>query len=346
MDFGWGIISTGLHPENKIAPAINNTPGAQLVSVYSRDKEQGQSFAEKHGALAAYDSLDELLQDNRVDGVFLCSPNSMHAQHGIRAANSGKHVLSEKPMTTTLADAIAMVKACRDNGVTLGTGYHLRTHPAHVLAKETIQSGALGNISLIQGQWGFGARGDNSPPTRTGRREWWEQPDLIGGAASLMGTGVHVVDILRFILDEEITEIATLTDGQTETTPLERTATTIIRFTSGALATVCCGRLLPDSKNDLAIYGTTGRILGRATLWEARQGRIEIISNTTNQTKVFPSNYLANFIAEISDFQESVEMGRDPVSSGINGLRVVEATLAMIESAKTGRTIKLNPVTL
>ena len=121
MAFGWGIISTGLHPENKIAPAINGTPGAQLVSVYSRDKEQGQSFAEKHGALASYDSLDELLQDNRVDGVFLCSPNSMHAQHGIRAANSGKHVLSEKPMTTTLADAIAMVKACRDNGCLLYT---------------------------------------------------------------------------------------------------------------------------------------------------------------------------------------------------------------------------------
>ena len=184
------------------------------------------------------------------------------------------------------------------------------------------------------------------PPTRTGRRQWWEQPDLIGEAASLLGTGVHVVDILRFLLDDEITEVATLTDGQTETNPLERTATVILRFRSGTLATVCCGRLIPDSKNDLAIYGTTGRIVGRATLWEARQGRVEILSDTVNQTEIYPSNYLANFVAEIQDFQESVQEGRDQVASGIDGLPVVEATLAMIESATTGRTIKINPVTI
>ena len=346
MPFGWGIISTGLHPENKIAPAINATSDANLVAVYSRDKERAHSFAEKHGALAAYASIDELLQDNRVDGVFICSPNSLHSEHAVQAAQNGKHVLSEKPMATTLHDAIAMVKACQDNGVTLATGYHLRTHPGHILAKATIKEGALGKISLVQGQWGFGTRGAIMPPTRTGRRQWWEQPDLIGEAASLMGTGVHVVDILRFLLDDEITEVATLTDGQTETNPLERTATVILRFRSGTLATVCCGRLIPDSKNDLAIYGTTGRIVGRATLWEARQGRVEILSDTVNQTEIYPSNYLANFVAEIQDFQESVQEGRDPVASGIDGLRVVEATLAMIESATTGRTIKINPVAI
>ena len=230
--------------------------------------------------------------------------------------------------------------------VILATGYHLRTHPGHILAKATIKEGTLGKISLVQGQWGFGTRGAIMPPTRTGRRQWWEQPDLIGEAASLMGTGVHVVDILRFLLDDEITEVATLTDGQTETNPLERTATVILRFRSGTLATVCCGRLIPDSKNDLAIYGTTGRIVGRATLWEARQGRVEILSDTVNQTEIYPSNYLANFVAEIQDFQESVQEGRDPVASGIDGLRVVEATLAMIESATTGRTIKINPVAI
>ena len=346
MSFGWGIISTGLHPENKIAPAINATSGANLVAVYSRDKERAHSFAEKHGALAAYASMDELLQDSRVDGVFLCSPNSLHSEHAIQAAQKGKHVLSEKPMTTTLKDAVAMVKACQNNGVTLAAGYHLRTHPGHILARATIKEGALGKISLVQGQWGFGVRGDTLPPTRTGRRQWWEQPDLIGGAAALMGTGVHVVDILRFLLDEEITEVSTLTDGQTKTNPLERTATVILRFQSGTLATVCCGRLIPDSKNDFAIYGTTGRIVGRATLWEARQGRVEIVSDTVNQTEIYPSSYLANFVAEIQVFQESVEEGRDPVASGIDGLRVVEATLAMIESATTGRTIKINPVAI
>ena len=81
-------------------------------------------------------------------------------------------------------------------------------------------------------------------------------------------------------------------------------------------------------------------------MWEARQGRVEILSDTVNQTEIYPSNYLANFVAEIQDFQESVQEGRDPVASGIDGLRVVEATLAMIESPTTGRTIKINPVAI
>jgi predicted dehydrogenase len=73
---------------------------------------------------------------------------------------------------------------------------------------------------------------------------------------------------------------------------------------------------------------------------------VEIVSDTVNRTEIYPSNYLANFVAEIQDFQESVQEGRDPVASGIDGLRVVEATLAMIESATTGRTIKINPVAI
>ncbi len=344
MALGWAIISTGLHPDNKIAPAINATPEANLVAVYSRDLDQAEAFAQKHGIPAAYASMDSLLQDSRVDAVFLCSPNFLHAQHALQAAAAGKHVLSEKPMTTTLEDAVAMVRGCRDQGVTLATGYHLRTHPGHILAREAIRQGALGNLSLAQGQWGFGVRGDTAPPPRTGRRQWWEDPELIGGAAALMGTGVHVVDLLRFLLGQEVTEVAALTDGQTAERPLERMATVTLRFGGGTLATVCCGRLLPDSKNDFAIYGTKGRITGRATLWESRQGRVEVVSDTVNRTAVYPADYLANFIAEIQDFQQAVELGREPVASGMDGLRVVEVTLAMIESAKTGRTVGIDPV--
>ena len=342
MALGWAIVSTGLHPDNKIAPAINAAPDANLIAVYSRDPAQAEAFAQKHGAQTAYDSMESLLKDSRVDAVFLCSPNSLHAQHALLAADAGKHVFSEKPMATTLEDAVAMVRRCRERGVTLGTGYNLRTHPGHILAREAIRQGALGNLTLAQGQWGFGVRGDTAPPPRTGRRQWWEDPELIGGAAALMGTGVHVVDLLRFLLGQEVTEVAALTDGQTAERPLERMASVTLRFEDGALATVCCGRLLPDSKNDFAIYGTKGRITGRATLWESRQGRVEVVSDTVNEIAVYPADYLGNFIAEIEDFQRAVEQGREPVASGLDGLRVVEVTLAMIESAKTGRAVKID----
>ena len=110
MPLGWGIISTGQHPDLKVAPAMTAADDQEIVAVYSRDKGRAQTFAKKHGAAATYDSIDDLLQDSRVDAVFIASPNSLHSQHALQAAAAGKHVLSEKPMTTTLEDGVAMVR--------------------------------------------------------------------------------------------------------------------------------------------------------------------------------------------------------------------------------------------
>lgn len=344
MALGWAIISTGLHPEHKLAPAITAAPDSELVAVCSRDRGRAEEFAQRHGATAAYDSLDDLLKDSRVDAVFVSSPNALHASQTIQAAQAGKHVLSEKPMATTLADSVAMIQACRKAGVKLGVGFNLRQHPGHIKARQLIAQGALGRVTLAQGQWGFGVRGQGPPPPRTGLRQWWDQPELIGDASTMMGTGVHVVDILRFMLGQEVTEVAAISDGQTSEQPLEQLAAISLRFSGGTIATVCCGRVLPDSKNDFNIYGSDGRISGRATLWEAQQGRVEIVSETVNHTEVCPGDFLGNYTAEIEDFHRVIKYDAEPAATGVDGLRVVEATLAMIESARSGRTVKIQPL--
>ena len=344
MAFGWGIISTGLHPDNKIAPAINAAADGELVAVCSRDKGRAEAFAARHQASEAYDSLDAMLSDSRIDGVFISSPNSLHAGQAIQAARAGKHVLSEKPMTTTLEDALAMVRACRDHGVKLGVGFELRHNPGHILARELVENGTFGRITLAQGQWGFGNRGQEVFPPREGLRLWWDDPEAIGGASTMMGTGVHVMDLLRFVLGQEIAEVAAITDGQTAERPLEQIATLALRFSNGALGTLVCGRLLPDTQNDLDIYGINGRFTSRETVWEARKGSIQIVSDTVNRTEEYPEDYLGNFIAQTEDFQRAVAEDREPAATGMDGLRVVEVTLAAIESAHTGRTVKINPV--
>ena len=344
MAFGWGIVSTGMHPDSKIAPAINAASDAQLVAVYSRDQGRADAFASRHGANAAYSSLDDLLADSRVDAVFISSPNSLHAGQAIQAANAGKHVLCEKPMTTTLADAVDMVRACRDRGVKLGVGFELRHNPGHILARDLVADGTLGRITLAQGQWGFGSRGQEVFPPREGLRQWWDDPEAIGGASTMMGTGVHVMDLLRFVLGQEIIEVAAITDGQTAERPLEQIAALSLRFGNGALATLVCGRLLPDTRNDLAIYGINGRFTSRETVWEAQKGDIEVVSDTLNRTEAYPDNYLGNFIAQTEDFQQAVAEDREPAATGIDGLRAVETTLAAIESARTGRIVKVEAV--
>ncbi len=157
----------------------------------------------------------------------------------------------------------------------------------------------------------------------------------------MMGTGVHVVDLFRFLLEQEVVEVTALSDGQPQSQPLEQLLTMAMRFEDGPLATVCCGRRLPDSQNDVVVYGIHGRIAGRGTLWEAREGTLEIISETVHTAAEFSRDLLANYIDELEDFYHAVVDRREPAATGVDGLRAVEVTLAMITSAREGRTVKI-----
>ena len=341
MSLGWGIVGIGSHADLKIAPAMRLAEDANLVAVYSRDQGRSDAFAEKHGAQTAYSNLDDLLADSRIDAVFVASPNYMHAPQTIRAASAGKHVLAEKPMATTVSDAAAMVDACRDHGVRLGMGFELRFHPAHLWARRLIDDGAIGRIRLAHGQWGRGNRGEPEHLARTGLRAWWETPELIGDASVLVGLGVHIFDLMRFLLREEVVEVVAMTDGQTDRQPLEHIATIALRMTSGTIAQVMCGRMLPDTQNDLALYGSDGRIATKETVWEARLGSMEVVSASTSESTSYEYDYLANFVAELNDFHDALEHDRDPAATGEDGLNAARITDAAIESAKTGRMVKL-----
>ena len=341
MSVGWAIAGIGSHADLKLAPAMRLADDARLVAVYSRDQGRADAFAEKHGADAAYSDLDAVLADSRVDAVFIASPNHLHAPQSIKAAAAGKHVLAEKPMANTVSDAAAMVSACRDHGVRLGMGFELRFHPAHLWARRLIDEGAIGRIRLAHGQWGRGNRGEPEHLPRTGLREWWETPELIGDASVLVGLGVHVFDLFRFLLREEAVEVFAMTDGQTTQQPLEHIATIALRMSSGVIAQVMCGRMLPDTQNDLALYGSDGRFATKETIWEARLGRAEAVGATVNDSETYDYDYLANFVAELNDFRDALESGRDPSATGEDGLRATQITAAAIESAKTGKVVKV-----
>ena len=341
MSVGWAIAGIGSHADLKLAPAMRLADDARLVAVYSRDQGRADAFAEKHCADAAYSDLDSVLADSRVDAVFIASPNHLHAPQTIKAAAAGKHVLAEKPMANSVTDAAAMVSACWDHGVRLGMGFELRFHPAHLWARRLIDEGAIGRIRLAHGQWGRGNRGEPEHLPRTGLREWWETPELIGDASVLVGLGVHVFDLFRFLLREEAVEVFAMTDGQTTQQPLEHIATIALRMSSGVIAQVMCGRMLPDTQNDLALYGSDGRFATRETIWEARLGRAEVVGATVSDSETYDYDYLANFVAELNDFRDALESGRDPSATGEDGLRATQITAAAIESAKTGKVVKV-----
>ncbi|MEE8465330.1 MAG: Gfo/Idh/MocA family oxidoreductase, partial [Dehalococcoidia bacterium] len=341
MSLGWAIIGAGMHPHQKVAPAIGITTDAELIAVLSRDQGRADAFAETHGAKVGYSNMEDLLADSRIEAVFVASPNAAHVGHTVQAAKAGKHVLSEKPMATSVDDALTMVRACQTNGVKLGLGFELRFHPAHLLARDLVAQGSLGRVRLVQGHWGRGERGAPEHLPRTGLREWWEDPKAMGGGSVIMGLGVHVFDLVRFVMGQEINEVTAMTDGQTDSQPLEHIASMSLRLDDGTIANISCGRMLPDTLNNFTVYGTDGRFTGTATVWEARMGSVEVVSETVNQTESYEYDYLANFVAELSDFHAALKEDREPAATGIDGLRSTEVNSAVIQAAKTGRVVRI-----
>lgn len=342
MTVGWGIVSTGRHPDIKVVPAIKQVKNAKVIAACSRDMKRAEAFAAKHNIARAYGSIEALVNDPEIDAVFISSPNALHAQHTIKAAAAGKHVLVEKPMATTLDEALDMIRVSQENGIKLGIGFHLRHHPGHRSARELIQKGVLGTISMIQGQWCFGERTMTYPPLRTGSSSWWNDPEMMGGASTLMGTGTHVIDLLYYLTGEQIVEVAAITDGQTEERPLEQVAAVSVRFKNGIIGTICAGRRMPDSENDVMIYGSHGRIALRGTLWETLSGKLEVISETENFTESYKKDPLALYKNEIEAFDRAIAAGENFEACGEDGLHSVKVILSIIASAATGAKVFVN----
>ncbi len=202
-----------------------------------------------------------------------------------------------------------------------------------------VQEGALGQVALAQSMLGSGTRGEATRPRRTGLSEWLEEPDMVGNSMDMIGTGVHCVDDLGFILGQNVVEVAALTDGQAQDAPLEQLATMSIRFSGGAIGTVCCGNRMPDSRNDVPIYGSDGRILLQDSSRPFLEGSLEVTSETVNDNISYTPDPLALFKWQTEGFNQAISRDEEPRASGIDGLRSVQVTEAMIESARSRRTV-------
>ena len=340
MSIGWGIISLGRHATNKMAPAINAASDTTLAAVYSRDIHIAEEFAKHHGAGAAYDTLDALLKDPNVDAVYVSSPNALHHQHTIEAARAGKHVLCEKPMALTVEDCQEMIDICVREGVKLGLCFHARHHPLIQEVHKVVQEGTLGVVALVEAQWGSGLRGHVKPPRREGRQEWREQPQL-AGAGAFMDSGVHVVDLTRFVLGREVVEVMAMADTKGAPNPLENLATLLLRFEDGSLGMVCAGRRLPDSRRDAVVHGSDGRAAVYDALSTDLQGMLEVKTESVNKTLIHEVEPIGMYRRMVEGFNQAILEDLEPNASGFDGLQVAHVAEAFKKSVETGRSTKL-----
>lgn len=323
---GWAIVGLGGIAGREIAPAIATSPNSHLVAVMSRDAARADSFAEQHGARAAYDDYDALLGDPAVTAVYIATPNAMHPEQAIAAARAGKHVLCDKPLATSVADAREVVDVCESEGVRLGLVFQTRNHEGMARVRDLIAEGEIGTPVVAQYEMG---------PGRTLLSGWRTDP-LLAGVGTMHNLGVHGYDLLTYLLDDEIAEVSTFTRYE-EGLLLETLALSLLHFESGAFGYVNVNQSVPHPAADLSIHGTEGRVVGLDVTRMNKQGRFTVTGRSSET--VFEVASSQAYERTISDFSDAVLTGRAPLISGFDGLRSAKVIAAMTRSAAERRVV-------
>jgi 1,5-anhydro-D-fructose reductase (1,5-anhydro-D-mannitol-forming) len=328
---GWGLIGTGRIAEERILPGINAFSGNTLVGVVSRDAGRAADFAKRFGAQHAYTRFDELLANPDVTVVAIHTPNAQHADQAVAAARAGKHVFCDKPMATSVEDAQRMIDACAKAGVRLAVNFHNRFMPGFVDAKRIIDSGEIGAVQLVQIEASPGAKGGS-------RANTWRTAADLAGLGTTMSIGVHVYDILRYLLSSEVETVSSLFD--TPRNVMETANLSTLRFANGVMAQVSVHEVTPHPHNDFVIYGSKGRLIGRGMTRSRAGGEMHVIAaDGTTRVKEYPA--INAHEACVVDFSKAVLEDREPSATGVDGLRSVELTVAMAKSAWDGVHVRL-----
>jgi 1,5-anhydro-D-fructose reductase (1,5-anhydro-D-mannitol-forming) len=329
----WAFIGAGRHARLWLAPGLLAAPGARAIGVWSRDSRHAAEFASTYEVEQTYDTLESALADPRVDACLISTPNSLHAAHTLAALDAGKHVLVEKPMATTVADAVAMVHAARAARRQLGVGFHLRHNAVIREGRARIADGAIGDVQYLSAQ--FSLASSTPPRLQIAHAAWKRDADQMGGASALMGLGVHVVDLVRFLSGQEVSALSAFAAGLSAESPLENFAQVQFQLERGAHAHLVYGGTFPLSRNDAVVYASGGRLVLRDVIDVVSRGEIELALPDGQVERPRPE-MVDHYQAEIEAFGVAAR-GEVPFeASGVDGLRSVEIASAIIESQRAG----------
>lgn len=326
---GWGIAGLGRIAGTEIAPAVTAAGNSALAAVSSRDAGRARNFADQHGAASAYDDYRAMLADPAVDAVYIATPNSLHADQVVQAAEAGKHVLCDKPLATTIPDAERAVAACQAAGVRLGVTFQTRNHEGMSDLRRLLADGEIGAVRLVQIE---------VSPGRALPGGWRTDPAL-AGVGVMNNLGVHAYDLLRYLLDAEVAEATAVVDVEPGFA-VDTMALALLRFDTGALAYVNANQSVPNSQPDLSIYGTEGTVLGRRITRPNLEGSISVLGRSGSTDRQVST--AGAFVTTVAGFAAAVLQERDPTPSGLDGLRSVQLTDALARSVKQQRTIRLD----
>src|SRR5580704_8494576 len=249
---GYAVIGLGTIADHFMR-GVQTSSNSQITGLVSGHRDKAERIAAQYGvpkeSIYSYEDMDRFKENKAIDAVYVALPNSMHAEYTIRSAKAGKHVLCEKPMSTTVKEAEDMIAACKAANVKLMIAYRLHYEPLNLKAIQLIRDGAVGKVQVINGAFGF-----NAAPGA------WRLNKTLAGGGSVFDVGIYVLNASRYLTGEEpsgFTAVAGTVDQDGRFSPVEENVSWTTKFPSGVVATGSCtyGAQMPGY---FKVFGSKG----------------------------------------------------------------------------------------
>ncbi|AST90171.1 Gfo/Idh/MocA family protein [Sutcliffiella cohnii] len=329
-----GVIGCGSIAKHRHLPEYANNKNVEIVAVCDIVEERAQETADKYNA-TAYTSYEELLANEDVEAVSVCTPNYLHAPVSIAALKAGKHVLCEKPMATSKEEAEEMIAAAKASNKKLMIAHNQRFVPSHQKARQLVASGELGKIYSFRTAFGHGGPEGWSVD---GANSWFfkKEQAFIGAMGDL---GVHKTDLLRYILGEEFVEVGAFVETSAkENADVDDTAVCVLKTESGIIGTLAASWSYVSKEDNATIIYAENAIVRleddpvNSVIVQYKNGEVvkyELGGIQTNESGGQTSSQV------VDQFITSIVNDVEPPVSGEEGMKSLQVVLAALASNET-----------
>jgi UDP-N-acetylglucosamine 3-dehydrogenase len=329
-----GLVGAGLIARRAHLPAYRDDPASEVVAIASQRPENARAVAAEFGVPLVHESWQDLVADPEVEAVDICAPNHLHAEIAIAAARAGKHVLVEKPMALSLAEADAMIAAAQAARVVLMVAHNLRFSPLYRAVKRLVDEGAIGRPLAARGAFMHAG-----PDEFWGATSDWFWDRARAGGGSLLDMGIHMVDLMRWTIRRPVVEVVAMTSRMLKPTPFDDNAIVLLRFEGGLVGSVQSSwTARPQPDRSLTVYGEKGYVAAGGPPSEPLVLHTTTAEGTGGRT-LPPIPALAADDNPFAHFARCVRRLDTPQVPGEEGRKTLAVVLAAYESAASGRVV-------
>jgi 1,5-anhydro-D-fructose reductase (1,5-anhydro-D-mannitol-forming) len=322
----YGILGFGLHGWKRLVPAFAGAKNSKLTGIWRRNLDKAKANANDYGIDTVFATAEELCASSQVDAVFVTSPDALHMRDSLLAMSHHKAVLCEKPLAMSVEEVEQMLAAAKKENVLFGVAQNFRYNRSVDLIREWLAAGRIGKPVFAISHFYF--------QSEESQRAWIYDPSLARGGP-IGDVGIHCLDILRYILQDDVTTVTTLAHRDEKSRGVEASAALSMDFRNGAIGSILVSFRSPY-RSLVEIVGETGVIRSENGLTVTGMVDVQLLQSG----KVLDSRQVTNadaYCRMLDGFSDAVERRgsyRAPGEDGLENQRVLDAAYSSWQSGR------------